>query len=93
MIGKRKIKALDIFALSKMLTEVNGKKEETERYLSEIESVIHDINSNYILVKKQPNWNGDESVMAAQAVSAISKAEADKAEVVQTAPAKIWQVE
>ncbi len=93
MIGKRKIKALDIFALSKMLTEVNGKKEETKKYLSELETAIHDINSNYILVKKQPNWNGDESVMAAQAVAAISKAEADKAEVVQPAPAKVWQVE
>ena len=93
MVGKRKIKVSDIFALSKMLTEVNGKKEETKKYLSELETAIHDINSNYILVKKQPNCNGDESVMAAQAVAAISNVEAFKAEENQPAPAKVWQIE
>ena len=92
MIGKRKIKVSDIFALSKMLTEVNGKKEEAKKYLSELETAIHDINSNYILVKKQPNWNSDESVMAAQAVAAISNIEALKAEENQPAPAKVWQI-
>ncbi len=90
-----RIKVSDIFALSKILTEVNGKREETEKCISELASDIHDITNNYILVKKQPNWTGDVSVMIAQAAATISKAEADKAEarIAETSKVEVGKAE
>ncbi len=62
---------------------------------SELASDIHDITNNYILVKKQPNWTGDVSVMIAQAAATISKAEADKAEarIAETSKVEVGKAE
>ncbi len=88
MIGKRKFNALDLFALCDKLTEASKKGDEAMKSLSYMESFMDDITNNCIIIRKQPNWTGDRTVMALQAIEAISKAEAEKAEKGKTPAAK-----
>jgi len=103
MIGKRKFNESDFLALCQKIIKAGKRSDEVMKDLSHMESFINDITHNYIFIKKQPDWTGDETVMALQAMEAISKAEVEKAEARKTtivkgkeeqpAPAKIWQIE
>jgi predicted P-loop ATPase len=92
MIGKRKFNASDLFALCDKLTEASKKGDEAMKSLSYMESFMDDITNNCIIIRKQSNWTGDRTVMALQAIEAISKAEAEKAEMRKTPTAKDEEV-
>jgi predicted P-loop ATPase len=103
MIGKRKFTESDFLALCQKMIKAGERSDEVMKDLSYMESFIDDITHNYIFIRKQPDWTGDETAMALQAMEAISKAEAEKAEArktpidkgkeEQSVQAKVWQVE
>ena len=104
MIGKRKFNVSDLFALFDKMIEAGEKADEAMKKLSYVESFMNDITHNCIIIEKQPDWTSDNSVMIAQAIAAISKAEAEKVNTGKTptakgkeeqpAPAKkVWQIE